>query len=323
MGRAALAPVAALLGGITFESCSDGKSNPARSMIGMEKPIVISTWNFGMEANEEAWKVLGSGGSALDAVEQGVRQTEADAENGTVGLGGLPDRDGRVTLDACIMDHEGNAGSVCALEDILHPVSVARRVMEKTPHVMLVGEGAQAFALSEGFEKQNLLTEKAKKSWQEWLVKAQYAPKINVELHDTIGMLALDRTGNIAGACTTSGLAFKMRGRVGDSPIIGAGLFVDNEVGAAAATGLGEVVLKTLGSFLVVEMMRSGKSPYEACMEAVKRIAAKNKHIENFQVGFIAINKEGETGAFSIHPGFNYAVRNEKVNQVFDAESLV
>ena len=322
IGHSALGSAAAFFGSLSLNSCTDGNATQAQGSNTLI-PTVISTWDFGAKANEEAWKILGSGGKALDAVEQGVRLIEADEENLSVGFGGLPDRDGRVTLDACIMDSNGGAGSVCALEHIMHPVSVARAVMEKTPHVILVGEGALEFALAQGFEKQDLLTEKARRKWVEWLKKAHYEPKINVELHDTIGMLAVDQAGNIAGACTTSGLAFKMRGRVGDSPIIGAGLYVDNEVGGAAATGLGEVVLKSLGSFLIVELMRSGKSPQEACKEAVSRIIEKQKNYKEFQVGFIAVNKSGETGAFSIQPGFNFALKNSVQGAVLDAGSII
>ncbi len=322
IGQSALGSAAAILGGVSLHSCSDANGKAMTKDINA-LPVVISTWDFGAKANEVAWRVLESGGKALDAVEEGVKLIEADEENQSVGIGGLPDRDGRVALDACIMDSEGNAGSVCALEHILHPISVARAVMEKTPHVMLVGEGALEFAVAQGFQKQNLLTEEAKMKWEEWKVEAKYQPVINVELHDTIGMLAVDQQGNISGACTTSGLAFKMRGRVGDSPIIGAGLYVDNEVGGAAATGLGEIVLKSLGSFLIVELMRMGQSPQEACEEAVRRIVEKNKNYKDFQVGFIAVNKSGETGAFSVQKGFNYAVKTTKQNEVLDANSIV
>src|SRR4051812_26961102 len=200
------------------------------------KPIVLSTWNFGLAANKGAWEVLSKNGRALDAVETGVKITEADPKERSVGLGGRPDRDGRVTLDACIMDENMNIGSVAFLEHIVHPVSVARAVMEKTPHVMLVGEGALEFALQQGFKKENLLTAESEAEWKQWLKTSRYDPKANNENHDTIGMLALDKKGNLSGACTTSGLPYKMHGRVGDSPIIGAGLFVDNEVGAATAT---------------------------------------------------------------------------------------
>lgn len=284
------------------------------------RPLVISTWGFGLKANAEAMKVLQAGGSALDAVEQGVRIIEADGENTTVGYGGLPDREGKVTLDACIMGPDGKCGSVSALEDIMHPTTVARMVMERTPHVMLVGDGAKAFALSQGMKAENLLTENAKKKWEEWKLESKYEPIINVENHDTIGMLAIDEKGDIAGACTTSGLAFKMRGRVGDSPIIGAGLYVDNEVGGAAATGLGEAMLRTLGSFLVVEMMRMGKSPRDACREAVNRVVEKHPNYKDFQVGFIALNKAGEAGSFCIHEGFTYAKTEKEGGKEMVAE---
>ncbi|MEJ2594407.1 MAG: N(4)-(beta-N-acetylglucosaminyl)-L-asparaginase [bacterium] len=289
-------------------------------------PAVISTWNHGLPANEKAMEILTRGGSVLDAVEQGVRVTEADPENLSVGLGGLPDRDGNVTLDACIMGPDHRAGSVCFLQHIVHPVSVARQVMEKTPHVILAGEGALRFALTQGFKETNLLTPKAKEAWEKWLKSSDYDPVINWEnkpneYHDTIGLLAIDGKGLLAGACTTSGLAFKMHGRVGDSPVIGAGLFVDNEIGAAAATGMGELVLKTLGSFLVVELMRNGRSPQQACREAVLRIVQKDPENKKRQVGFIALNKKGQTGAFSLQPGFNYALYRGETNQLIDSPS--
>ena len=284
-------------------------------------PIVISTWDFGVAANQEAWKTLSTGGRALDAVEAGVKIPEADMKNHTVGRAGYPDRDGHVTLDACIMDELGNCGSVAAIEHIAHPISVARLVMEKTPHIMLVGEGATQFAVEQGFKKEELLTPESEKAWKEWLKTAKYSPVMNIENqqhtpgnkynHDTIGMLALDAQGNISGACTTSGMAFKLHGRVGDSPIIGAGLYVDNEVGGATSTGVGEEVIRNVGSFLVVELMRRGYSPEDACKEAVARIIKKkpeaSKHI---QVGFLAINKKGEHGAYALQQGFVYSVCN-------------
>ena len=273
-------------------------------------PIAICTWDFG-NATAKAWEVLEEGGSALDAVHQGVMVEENDLNNNTVGNGGRPDRDGHVTLDACIMDKDGNCGAVLAMENIANPISVARKVMEETPHVMLAGKGVEQFAYEQGFEKTNLLTEKSKQEWLEWKKTSQYKPIINIENHDTIGMLAIDKNGDIAGACTTSGMAYKMAGRVGDSPIIGAGLFVDNEIGGATATGVGEEVVRTVGSFLIVELMRQGKSPQEACEEGVKRIIAKNKDKQDFQIGFIAINKKGETGGYCIHPGFTYRTYTE------------
>lgn len=286
-------------------------------------PIVISTWDFGIAANKEAWKTLAAGGRALDAVEAGVRIPEADMKNHTVGRAGYPDRDGHVTLDACIMDEFGNCGSVAAMEDIAHPISVARLVMEKTPHVMLVGDGASQFAVEQGFKREKLLTEESKRDWKKWLKTAKYSPVMNIENqqrrlggkynHDTIGMLAVDAKGNISGACTTSGMAFKLHGRVGDSPIIGAGLYVDNEVGGATSTGVGEEVIRNVGSFLVVELMRQGRSPEEACREAVERIIKKKPETaKNIQVGFLAINKKGEYGAYAIQEGFSFAVCNSE-----------
>ncbi|QEC53386.1 N(4)-(beta-N-acetylglucosaminyl)-L-asparaginase [Anseongella ginsenosidimutans] len=289
------------------------------SAVNPNKPIVISTWNFGIAANEAAWKVLSRKGRALDAVEQGVHVPEADASNNSVGLGGYPDRDGHVTLDSCIMDEKGNCGSVAFLEHIVHPVSVARKVMEETPHVMLVGEGALQFALAQGFEKTNLLTPEAEKAWKNWLKEKKYEPVINIENHDTISMLAIDAAGDMSGACTTSGLAFKMHGRVGDSPIIGAALFVDNEVGGACATGHGEFVMKTLGSFLVVELMRQGLSPEAACKTAVERIVKKYPNYREIQVGYLAMNKKGEYGSYSIHKGFSYAVHDGSGNRLISS----
>ncbi|HEY3402311.1 MAG TPA: N(4)-(beta-N-acetylglucosaminyl)-L-asparaginase [Ohtaekwangia sp.] len=287
------------------------------------KPIVLSTWDFGMQANEGAWKVLSAGGRALDAVEAGVRITEADPNESSVGYGGLPDRDGNVTLDACIMDEKSNCGSVAFLQNIVHPISVARKVMENTPHVMLVGEGALQFALANGFKKENLLTKESEQKWKEWLKKAEYKPVANIENHDTIGMIALDANGDLSGACTTSGLAFKMHGRVGDSPIIGAGLYVDNEVGAATATGVGEEVIRIVGCHLVVELMRQGKSPQEACKLAVERIIKKNpEKAKKVQVGFLALNKQGEHGAYCLQKGFNFAVHDKRGNVLTDSTSF-
>ena len=308
------------LSAITFSSFKSSST--------IRKPIVISTWDAGIEANKTAWKILSTGGNALDAVEQGVMVTEA-SQNCCVGLGANPDRDGFVTLDASIMDHQFNCGAVAFLERIKHPISVARRVMEKTPHVMLVGEGAQQFAVAEGFPlESNKLSDDAKKAYKNWLQKSEYKPVINIERakgnnafapsklengewnHDTIGMVAMDVNGNLSGSCTTSGMGFKMRGRVGDSPIIGAGLFVDNEVGAATSTGQGEDVIRICGSHLVVEFMRQGLHPEIACKKAVERII-KAKGIEKskqIQVGFIAINKQGEYGGYCLQKGFNFAV---------------
>jgi N4-(beta-N-acetylglucosaminyl)-L-asparaginase len=275
------------------------------------KGLVISTWE-NEKANAAAWRKIEMGATALDAVEAGAKVPEADIEDTSVGYGGRPDREGNVTLDACIMDHKGNAGAVCFVQNIKHPISLARKVMEDTPHVMLAGKGAEKFAKEKGFKKEKLLTKNSKKALKKWKLEKKFHPEINAELHDTIGILAMDKKGNISGACTTSGLAFKMKGRVGDSPIIGAGLFVDNEVGGAVATGMGEAVLKSLGSFLVVELMRQGKSPQEACKEAVMRIVNKQNNFREIQVGYLAMNKAGEVGSFCIQDGFVYTENRQK-----------
>jgi N4-(beta-N-acetylglucosaminyl)-L-asparaginase len=305
------------------------------------KPVVLSTWDAGIAANKGAWEILGKGGRALDAVEAGVKVTEA-SQNCCVGLGANPDRDGFVTLDACIMDEFANCGSVAFLERIKHPISVARRVMEKTPHVMLVGSGAQQFAIAEGFplEEQKLSPE-AERTYKEWLKKSEYKPVINIENkqkgpmiparlengewnHDTIGMIAMDAKGNLSGSCTTSGMGFKMRGRLGDSPIIGAGLFVDNAVGAATATGQGEDVIRIAGSHTVVELMRQGLPPDQACKRAVERILKiKGDKAKEIQIGFIAINKKGQYGGYALQKGFSFAVKNNSEERLVVSKSLI
>jgi N4-(beta-N-acetylglucosaminyl)-L-asparaginase len=265
----------------------------------------ISTWKT-TEANYKAGSLLDNGTDALNAAVIGVAVEEENPKNTTVGYGGAPDRSGNVTLDACVMNHLGDCGSVVAVENIMNVARLAKDVMEKTPHVMLAGKGAEEFAISEGYKKIDLLTETSKKDWEKWLENEEYKPIINIENHDTIGMLCLDKNNNMSGACTTSGLAYKMKGRIGDSPIIGSGLFIDNKIGGAVATGLGEEVVKTVGSYLVVELMRQGKSPQEACEIAVKRIVSSNSQENKFQVAYIAMNKSGEVGSFSIEPGFSY-----------------
>jgi N4-(beta-N-acetylglucosaminyl)-L-asparaginase len=299
-------------------------------------PVVVSTWAPNAKANREAWKILGAGGRALDAVEAGVQVPESDASDQSVGLGGLPDRDGKVTLDACIMNERGDCGAVFFLEGILHPVKVARLVMEKTPHVQLAGEGALQFALANGFKVEKLLTPESEILWKKWLQTGSYDPRYTDKLleessrktpgqqdnHDTIGMIAMDAAGNLSGACSTSGMAFKMRGRVGDSPVIGAGLFVDNEVGAATATGVGEEVVRICGAHTVVELMRQGYNPQQACKGAVERIVKRNgTRAKDLQVGFIALNKKAEHGGFSLVKGFTYAVKSGKEENVYKAKS--
>jgi N4-(beta-N-acetylglucosaminyl)-L-asparaginase len=273
----------------------------------------ISTWKT-TEANLKSGKLLDNGYNSLDAAVQGVAVEEENPKNTTVGYGGAPDRTGKVTLDACVMNHLGDCGSVVAVENIVNVARLAKDVMEKTPHVMLAGKGAEDFAISQGYKKINLLTDDSKRAWKEWLENQEYRPIINIENHDTIGMLCMDKNNNISGACTTSGLAYKMNGRVGDSPIIGSGLFIDNKVGGAVATGLGEEVVKTVGSFLVVELMRQGYTPQEACEKAINRIVTSNSQKNKFQVAYIAMNKKGEVGSFSIEPGFTYMDYNNGLN---------
>jgi len=290
----------------------------------VDAPLVVSTWAFGAVANEAAWVRLDAGAPALDAVIDGVAVAEADPDNHYVGLGGYPDCDGHVTLDASVMDQRGEAGAVAGLEDVIHAAAVARAVMDRTPHVMLVGAGAKRFALDAGFPEQTLLTAEAEAAWHKWRDEVgSYKPEINAESHDTISMLAIDRAGDLSGACTTSGMKWKMSGRVGDSPIIGAALFVDNAVGAACATGLGEAVIKTCGSFLVVENMRRGMGPEEACRDALQRIADTNPHSADLQVGYIALTRDGRVGGLSIQPGFSFAVKDVNRVETIEAGSLL
>jgi N4-(beta-N-acetylglucosaminyl)-L-asparaginase len=305
------------------------------------KPIVISTWYNQNAANIKAWEVLNNNGLAIDAVEQGVMISENDWGNCCVGLGGNPDRNGIVTLDACIMNHKHQIGSVAALERIKNPIKIARVLMEETNHVFLAGQGAQDFAVSLGYElKENKLSDHAQDAFDQWKIKNEFIPIINIEKgqhgpflnemadptnHDTIGMIAMDIHGNLSGACTTSGMAFKMHGRVGDSPIIGAGLYVDNEIGAAAATGQGEEVIRICGSYLVVEFMRQGYAPEMACKKAIQRLKEKtNRNLKELQIGFIALNKNGEYGGYSLQKGFDFTVHQKnELNKKVVSKSLV
>ena len=307
--------------GSSLISCNDGISKESANqnedaiVDTMRLPLVVATWHV-KAATAKAMEILQTGGNALDAVEHGCKVEEANKKNQTVGNGGLPDRDGNVTLDASIMDKYGNCGSVMYLQNITHAVSVARKIMEDTPHVMLAGEGAKQFAVSKGFKSEDLLTESSKRAWEKWKIEAKYKPIINIENHDTIGMLAMDNNGDISGACTTSGLAYKLGGRVGDSAIIGSGLFIDNDIGGCVATGLGEAIVKTVGSFLVVELMRQGKSPQQACEDAIKRITNKPKsNFRDFQVGYVAMNKKGETGCYSIQKSFSITKFHNGTNE--------
>ena len=287
----------------------------------------VGTWPFAEITTQHAVELMQEGRSAMDAVEEGVKICEADPHERSVGLGGRPDRDGHVTLDACVMDHLGNIGSVAAVEDVVHVASLARAVMDETPHVMLVGDGARQFAKEQGFPLQDLMVPASEAEWKKWQEKSEYKPIPNVENHDTIGQLTLDAQGHLAGACTTSGMAFKMHGRVGDSPIIGAGLYVDGEVGAATATGHGEEVIRTVGSFRVVAGMKSGLSPQEACEEAVKEIhklfIRRGADLNHTQIGFIALSLSGQVGAYALRPGFSYAVATPEGVELRKAKSLI
>ncbi len=325
------------------------KKSLANSFDTNTKPIVISTWDSGMPVNAEAWKILSANGRALDAVEAGAMYIENEI-NCCVGLGGYPDRDGIVTLDSCIMDEFANCGAVAGIERIKHPVSVARKVMETTPHVLLVGAGAQQFALQNGFTLESSeLSDDAKNAYANWLKKSDYKPVINIENlpagqggkkgngpfapnffddgtlnHDTMGLVAMDVKGNLSGAVTTSGMAFKIHGRVGDSPVIGAGLFVDNEVGAATSSGTGEEVIRICGTHLVVEFMRQGYHPEMACKKAVERIVKRDKaKAKTLQVGFLAMNKKGQYGAYAIQKGFVFSVKSNNENQIHSSKFLL
>jgi N4-(beta-N-acetylglucosaminyl)-L-asparaginase len=301
-------------------------------------PIMLSTWDDGKRVNAAGWKVLQKKGRALDAIEAGGRFIENEASC-CVGLDGFPDRDGIVTLDACVMDEQANCGAVAGLEQIRHPISVARKVMENTPHVLLVGKGAQQFALENGFPLESPgLSPSADEAYRKWLKESRYKPAVNIENrkehgpfapsffedgrpnHDTMAMIAMDAQENLSGGVTTSGLAFKMHGRVGDSAGIGAGLYVDNAVGAATSSGLGEEVIRICGTHMIVELMRNGYSPEAACKKAVERIIAIRKdRAKEFQVGFIALNKKGQHGAYAIARGFSYAVKTAKEDIILQA----
>ena len=276
-------------------------------------PISICTWDF-KKANFQAGMALESGKDALSSAIIGANVEEENPKNSTVGYGGAPNSEGVVTLDAAVMDHHGNCGSVLGVEKIVNVSSLARDVMEKTPHVILSGKGAQNFALKNGYKLKSLLTDESKIKWMEWKKKSVYNPKTSVDNHDTIGILCLDKKGNISGACSTSGLAYKMDGRIGDSPIIGSGLYIDNNVGGAVATGMGEEIIKIVGSFLVVELMRNGKTPKQACDEAILRIYRKNKS-PKFQVAFLALDKIGNSGSSCLQEGFSYYRYHNKINE--------
>ena len=287
---------------------------------GTDGPLFIATWPFGLPACKQSWGSLNAGGSVLDAVEQGIRVAEADTEVDSVGVGGIPNANGVVQLDACIMDGTNQkAGAVAALEDYPHPISVARQVMEKTKHVFLVGQGAKDFAAQQGFEQQDLLTPQQREKWKQWLTEnGKDVPKGS---HDTISLLGIDAERRIAGGCSTSGLAYKLHGRVGDSPLIGGGLYVDGEVGAAGATGVGENILRYCGTFLICELMRQGKTPTEACIGAIERIAhGDRKKPADLSVNFIALDKQGRWGAAGTDDSFVAAVVTHQEAKIIKPE---
>ena len=285
---------------------------------------LLATWDHGLPANACALQALRAGGSAMDAVVAGSELTETSNGQRSVGLGGLPDRDGIVTLDAAVMGDDARAGSVACVRGVAHPVRLARLVMDRTPHVMLVGEGAQRFAREQGMEvREPPLDDEQRDRWQAWLKEGRYAPVVNIENHDTISMIALDDAGCMAVASTTSGLAFKMHGRVGDSPIVGSGLFVDRGVGGAVATGLGEAVLRTAGASAIVEMMRAGRSPQEACEELVHRMIERVPGSQSYQVGVLAMDYTGRIGGFAVQHGFTYALADAAGNAMHAAPSAL
>lgn len=311
-----------LAAGLGHNGLAQNASSPIRPSKTKERPLIVSTWPFGKPANEKAMETYQRTGHGLDAIEEGIKLTESDKSNASVGIGGIPNASGVVQLDACIMSGPNHgAGSVAGIEDIYHPISAARKVMEETPHVMLVGDGARKFAIQQGLESGNLLTPNRKKKWQEWV--ASKSQEVKEDTHDTIAMVLLDENGDLFGGCSTSGWGYKIPGRVGDSPIIGGGLYVDNEIGAAGATGLGENVMRYCGTFLVVELMRQGLHPEEACVETIRRIAKIDpRPMEELAINFLAINKNGEYGAAGSSKGFNYAVTLPKQSKVLKSAAL-
>lgn len=295
--------------GLSAMAAWNGLSRSGLSQANNGRPLFVATWNFGLPACKQSLETLRKTGSILDAIEKGINVPEADPSVDSVGVGGAPNSEGIVQLDACFMDGATHgAGSVAGLENYPHPISVARRVMEKTKHVLLVGRGAADFAKSQGFAQQELLTEDQKKKWLAWKEK-QPKPAVSPPSHDTIALVGMDETGHLAGGCSTSGLAYKLPGRVGDSPILGSGLYVDGDVGAAGATGIGENVMRYCGSFLIVEFMRSGMEPAAACKATIERIAKhERKAAADLHINFLAIDKQGRWGAAGTDAEYKIAV---------------
>jgi len=276
------------------------------------EPCVIATWRFGEPACRVALSVLESGGTALDAVEAGANVTEEDPDVRSVGYGGMPNADGVVELDAAIMDGRRHAaGAVCAIPGVRKPISVARLVMERTPHCMLAGGNARRFALAHDLPESDLLTAETRARYAEWRAE-KLAPRVahfqdggaGHSSHDTIGICALDASGALAAGCTTSGLAWKTPGRVGDSPIIGSGLYVDNEVGAAAATGNGDEIMKVCLSYRVVLEMERGSDPRSACERAIAYLLRKRPGSQSHGAACIALRSDGAWGAAATREGF-------------------
>lgn len=310
------AATAAGLVGSTAAAATTEKSSVMPVSEPHDGPVIVSTWPFGKAANDVAMATLQDGGDILDAVEQGIRVPEADPDNHSVGLGGTPKARGVVQLDACIMDGRNyNAGSVAAISDIAHPITVARMVMERTKHVMLAGEGARDFALSQGLEAVNMLTEDRRQRWEEWK-KTQEEMSLE-ESHDTISLLGLTADGALAGGCSTSGWGYALHGRVGDSPILGSGLYVDGEVGAAGGTGLGENVMRYCATFAIVDLMSRGAHPQEACVEVIERIGRKDPlKPSEMSLNFVALDRQGRHGAAGTDAGFRYAVTTPTSSEV-------
>jgi N4-(beta-N-acetylglucosaminyl)-L-asparaginase len=314
--------------------------------VGTHRPVVISSAN-GLKTVEKAMELIRAGADPLDAAIEGVAIVEADPNDHTVGYGGIPNEEGIVELDAAVMHgptHGG--GGVAALRSIMHPAAVARMVMKRTDHCLLVGEGALKFARAHGFPEVNLLTEESREIWLHWKEtngkdndwiappNDELSPAVRaffgIREHGTIHCSALDTHGNLGCVTTTSGLYYKIPGRVGDSPILGAGLWLDNEVGSAGSTGRGEANLLNLSSHTIVEALRRGQAPKDAALEACKRIAATNRNPRlrdskgrpNFDVKFYCLDKDGRFAGASLWAGARMAVHDGEVARLVDSASL-